>query len=211
MPTVYTCSSCGYEVTLGWFHYHDFSSGYGSQTRLVCKACGTPHAVHSALPASLQDEMHKTANVIVDQIGSTPQEVRRILREAIGCNRPQADAILASLPGVLVRGLSHSDAQKIVEKLIRVGAAGHVEVTQEIEYKKDALFALISRDDNRWQACSTVGNHRETGQFELDEQTCAFCHTKGTLVAELENSDDAGYICPACKKSTLAAVKNWMT
>ena len=142
---------------------------------------------------------------------------QRRRRSGASCGKRPAVIVLRpmrswpSLPGVFVRGLSHSDAQKIVEKLMRVDATGHVEVTQEIQYKKDALFALISRDDNHWQAGPTVGNHSETGQFELDEQLCAFCHEKGTLVAELENSDGAGCICPACKKSTLAVVKKWMT
>ena len=212
MPTVYSCSSCNYKVSLGWLHYQDFSSGYGSQSLLVCTACGTPHKIHIALPASIQDEMHKATNVIIDDIGSKPYEVRRILREATHSNRPQTNAVLASLPGVFISGLSHSGAQKIIESLSRVDARGHIEITQEIQYQKDSLFALISRDDNTWQQCPILGNQdNATGRFELKEQICAFCHIKGTLVTELENSDVDIYICPSCKKSTLTIVSKWMT
>ncbi len=212
MPTVYSCSSCNYKVSLGWFHYHDFSSGYGSETLLVCNVCGTPHTIHIALPASIQDEMHKTANVIIDDIGSKPYEVRRILRESTGCNRPQANIVLESLPGIFVSGLSHSGAQKIIKNLIRVGAIGHIEITHEIQYQKDSLFALISRDENTWHPCTIVGNRDNlTGHFELEEQICAFCRTKGTLVAELASSDGDICICPSCKKSTLTVVSTWRT
>lgn len=212
MRTVYSCSSCKYKVSLGWYHYQDFASGYGSSQNLSCKVCGTPHTIHIALPDSIQEEMHKATNVMVDDIGTKPNEVRRILRETTGCNRPQANAILESLPGIFVSGLSHSDAQKVIEKLIRVDATGHLVITQEIQYQKDELLALFSRDDNTWQPCTIIGNRdNKTGRFELEEQICAFCRTKGTLVTKLADSDDDICICPSCKNATLTVMGKWMT
>ena len=212
MPTVYSCSNCNYKVSLGWFHYHDFSSGYGSQTLLVCIACGTPHTIHIALSPDMQVEMHKVANIIIDDVGSMPYEVRRVLRETTGHNRSQANAVLESLPGLFVSDRSHSDAQIILEKLVRAGAKGHIETTQEVQYKKDALFVLISRDDNTWQPCTIVGNRENiTGQFELEEQICAACHANGTLTSELAISDDNPGVCPSCKRSTLTVESIWRT
>ncbi len=49
MPSDYTCSNCRLAFTLGWYHYHNFSSGYGARTLLVCKGCGTMHAIELAL------------------------------------------------------------------------------------------------------------------------------------------------------------------
>jgi hypothetical protein len=212
MPTVYSCSNCNYKISLGWFHYHDFSSGYGSQTLLVCTACGTSYAIHIALSPDIQAKMHKLANIIVDDIGSMPYEVRRILREATGRNRSQAQAVLESPPDILVSGQSRSDALLILEKLVRAGAKGHIETTQENQYKQDALFVLISRDDNNWQPCTIVGNRENiTGQFELKEQFCAVCHAKGTLTSKIIIPNDSPGLCPSCKQSTLTVEGIWRT
>jgi hypothetical protein len=48
MPTNWECESCHLTFTVGWYHYHDFSSGYSAETRLVCMRCGTMHAIEHA-------------------------------------------------------------------------------------------------------------------------------------------------------------------
>lgn len=45
MPSEYECDSCKLNFSVGWFHYHDLSSGYCAETLLVCTACGTVHSV----------------------------------------------------------------------------------------------------------------------------------------------------------------------
>jgi hypothetical protein len=212
MPTVYSCSSCNYKISLGWVHYHEFSSGYGSQMLLVCAACGTPHAIHMALTPDLQDEMHKAANILVDDVGPLPQEVKRVLRAETGLNRHQASAVIESLPGVFISGRSRTDAQIILEKLVRAGANGHIETTHEIYYQKDALFVLITGDNANWQPCEIVGDRKNlTGQFELKEQICAVCHAQGTLSAELAISENNVGVCPSCQQSTLTVAGSWKT
>ncbi len=49
MPQTLTCRTCDYGITLGWFHYHDMSSGYGSQTGFACGNCGVTHYVEHAI------------------------------------------------------------------------------------------------------------------------------------------------------------------
>jgi hypothetical protein len=49
MPEVYACRQCGLTFEVGWYHYHDFSSGYAAETLLVCRECGTAHAVEHAV------------------------------------------------------------------------------------------------------------------------------------------------------------------
>lgn len=211
MPTSYVCSNCNYSVSLGWFHYHDFSSGFGSQTLLLCTECGTQHAIHHAIPADMMEEVQNIATVIIDEIGPLPFEVRRIIREVTHCNRPQADAILASLPGIAVRGLSCSRAQEVLERLSRVNALGHIELTEEIQYQKDELFMLESKMSNVWKACPVIGVQNNSGQFQTKDQMCGFCQAKGTLTAELSQAENELYVCPVCRKRTLSVVNSWIT
>jgi hypothetical protein len=51
MPDNFYCGSCKLGFALGWFHYHGEDDGYGSETLLVCSACGTMHSIqHPNIP-----------------------------------------------------------------------------------------------------------------------------------------------------------------
>lgn len=85
---------------------------------------------------------------------------------------------------------------------------GHIESTQGVDYKKDTLFVLI---DQAWQVCAVEGDPDEMGHFELKQQSCGYCHAKGTFVTELVNSNGNTFSCPVCKKNSLTEVNQWMT
>ncbi len=55
MPTDLACRNCDYALTLGWYHYHDFSSGYGARTAFACANCGATHYVEHAVKEGLPD------------------------------------------------------------------------------------------------------------------------------------------------------------
>jgi len=57
MPNLYFCSSCRLTFQLGWFHYHQFDSGYGSATFLVCKECGTQHKMEHPIRGQLPERI----------------------------------------------------------------------------------------------------------------------------------------------------------
>jgi hypothetical protein len=49
MPTTWKCTICRLVFPVGWFHYSLASSGpYGAAILLVCKGCGTAHAIERA-------------------------------------------------------------------------------------------------------------------------------------------------------------------
>jgi hypothetical protein len=50
MPSNFYCNACKLRFSVGWFHYHDSSDGYGAETLLVCSACGTMHTVQHPTP-----------------------------------------------------------------------------------------------------------------------------------------------------------------
>lgn len=67
MPSEYECESCKLTFSVGWFHYHNFSSGYGSQTLLVCTACGTVHGVeHPIRDSAVAERMQVQPGPVID-------------------------------------------------------------------------------------------------------------------------------------------------
>ena len=210
MAIVYSCSNCDYKIILGWLHYHAFDRGYGGETRLLCRDCGTMHVIKIALAHGMQEEIQKRANVIIDDLGSQFYEVRRILREATNYNRRKADAILTSMPGIFVSDVSYSMAQTILEKLERLNVIAHLNITHDVEYHEDALFALIHRKSKEPQLHEVVGEYdAKTRRLDLEKQECGFCHAKGTLISELPNPENN--LCPNCKNLSLSEVDEWRT
>ncbi len=210
MPDIYACSNCGYKVILGWLHYHAAGNGWNSETRLMCVDCGTVHMIKEAPSHEMQEEMQKRANVIVDDLGDQPYEVRRILRELTSCNRRQADSVLASMPGVFISEISYLDAQRVLERLERVHVVAHLDITQDVEYHEDLLFSVIPRKSKEPQHCEVTGEYDlKTGRLDLEKQECGFCHAKGTLISELPNQENN--LCPNCKSLSLLEVDEWRT
>lgn len=177
---------------------------------MMCKECGTRHIIQFALARELQEELYKKVNVVIDNIGTQPYEVRRVLREATDQNRHDADVVIASTPGIFMSDVSYSTAQTILEKLERLNVVAHVDITQDVEYHKDLLFAMLPDASDKLQPCEVVGDYdAETGGFDLKEQECAFCHAKGALISELPNSENN--LCPVCMKPFLSAESAWQT
>ena len=52
MPKDYTCKSCDYTISLGWYHYHELQEGYGARTTFACGHCGITHHIEHAAPLS---------------------------------------------------------------------------------------------------------------------------------------------------------------
>ena len=58
MPEDYRCSSCSLVFMVGNFHYFKLDSGYGSKSMIVCRNCGTQHAIeHSIKKSSKKDRL----------------------------------------------------------------------------------------------------------------------------------------------------------
>ena len=45
MPADFCCTSCHLSFSVGRYHHHKFSSGFGSTTLLACLGCGTNYRV----------------------------------------------------------------------------------------------------------------------------------------------------------------------
>ena len=56
MPKDFICKPCGYTISVGWYHYHEFKEGYGARTKFACGQCGICHYVeHADRTSSIPD------------------------------------------------------------------------------------------------------------------------------------------------------------
>ncbi len=55
MPQDLICRKCDYTMSIGWYHYHDLSSGYWARTAFACGKCGITHYVEHATDEDKQD------------------------------------------------------------------------------------------------------------------------------------------------------------
>lgn len=85
----YECKSCGLHFELGWFHFHRVSEGgAGGKTLLVCKACGTQHAVTHIVGDSSKDEVHGQPGPLLQELGYFGDKRERIEAKTTGPVRP---------------------------------------------------------------------------------------------------------------------------
>ena len=64
MPTIWECEFCHLSFMVGWYHYHDFSRGYAAKTHLVCKYCGTMHAIEHAITLGVRAKAEDSVTVM---------------------------------------------------------------------------------------------------------------------------------------------------
>ncbi len=79
MPNLYFCSSCRLSFQTGWFHYHQFDSGYAAATFLVCKECGTQHQMEHAIRDQLPERMFAQPEPVTNPDDDDPDRTDSLL------------------------------------------------------------------------------------------------------------------------------------
>jgi ribosomal protein L7/L12 len=211
VPNEYACRDCALTFTLGWFHYHASEAGYGSQSMLVCKACGTQHAIEIAEPVRPFSSRERY-NV---EITSVPKEdqllAMRVIREVLNCNSIEAKARLDRLPCILAIDVDSYDAQK----LSRLTSSSGIEISVAYFHPRPAIVIdrLLSAT-KPWRAkgetaleevplvMPLIGDH----SIDLPIQKCRACNATDSITGELEKAD----LCPSCKKPSLEITSYWI-
>lgn len=99
MPVDFECNGCGLSVSVGWYHDHSFSNGFGSSTLAVCERCGTQHRVEHAIDVSLWSSSSTFFEVAIVEV---PRPARLMvangIREVRGLSPLEAIRLLDSPP-----------------------------------------------------------------------------------------------------------------
>ncbi|MGC4090395.1 MAG: ribosomal protein L7/L12 [Polyangiaceae bacterium] len=207
MPSDHRCRDCDFRYSIGWFHYHDFSSGYVAATLLVCAACGAQHYVESA---ERQFEPSPTFGILVTKIRAQARvAVMRALRVDYGCSMEEAQRALSSPPIELGSKLSREDADRLAAELTGRGCDVELVASSDARGKN---FGAVRRDRLLLSSeppteLEVRGRDEASQEFELEQQACGRCDAVGQLVAEAEKAPQR---CPKCGAS-VETVGAWIT
>ncbi|WP_395808309.1 ribosomal protein L7/L12 [Archangium minus] len=125
MPTEYTCSACTLKVTLGSFHSHDVSDGYGGSTLLMCVQCGAQHSIRIAIGPEARASMMRPRvfwDVVLTDAGEHRVKVMHALHHALKCGLHEAMALVRSLPVKIGERLWEDQANQLKKRLETAGA-----------------------------------------------------------------------------------------
>lgn len=238
MPSDYRCDRCPYSVTLGWYHFHVFDSGYGAATNMWCTACGAQHELRIAITPAFRQTLLDAArlhDVVLDRVGRRPKKVLAALIKEERLTRAEAETIMAAAPTVIGGKHAGSSAKHLQEALEAFGArvslrdAGMGDTSHIAEQHQDALWvmdqghqeldtskmtedelqALLEHEHDGWSPCTVdVREDGPTGTIVLACQRCGRCGAKGTLASALP----AGRVrCPRCGEGFLRGAGSWVT
>ena len=83
LPDFWKCTNCRLAFILGWFRYSLEATPYWSATFLVCRQCGTAHAIgHSSTEAICKDGFFNLGGPLFDEDNPTASsdESRDVIR-----------------------------------------------------------------------------------------------------------------------------------
>ena len=217
MPIEIACQTCSLRFSVGWYHYHSFETGYGSQIRLVCKNCGAQHAIEIAL-RDRGPEQFEHCDVVLT---AAPDDERiaalKLIRNTFDCTPAEAKAKLATLPLVLKQRLLPSHLEEWRQQHDTSGLMIDYPV---VDSEPNSVFGPLKKDRllGASQPCFGSDNINleelpmcmpltEEGLIHLTIQSCSACSCVGTLTREFELNQ----ACPHCGKNDLVEVSSWIT
>jgi len=111
MVILYECSICQLRFSLGWLHYHNFETGYGAQSLLLCRACGTQYAIEIAMTdrGTAYKQYH---DVIIESYAPESKlAVMKLLRRVKGLPLKQVKEVIEHLPYLLIHNVTNWELQ----------------------------------------------------------------------------------------------------
>lgn len=223
MPSNYHCKSCGLCACIGWFHYHRFETGYGSETHFVCTDCGTIHAIRHAIPHKFGEPYYDYSIEVTDS-GPNTVELLKLIREVKKCSLQECKTLYSSIPFTLITVTGEHERDAWTQKLRSIGAdvdakeiAKH---ERKIPQRTDVLLVQpkplfcqrlgsehLKYDD--WIERDVEGPvEGETGVFYIDLQPCGTCGKHGKLTCKFE-ADVVD--CPHCGNNDFRFSGGWVT
>lgn len=217
MPLCFECSECKLKFDVGWYHYHDFSSGYGSCTLLSCTACGTQHGIKYALK-DRGNAFIPICNVQVTGV-SDPNRLKLaswLYRRRKASSLKQALDLTRSLPTLIAQQIETFEIAELSKELMKIPATFEV---IEVSKRPNPVYGPILND-----CLFHVNGPRHTTDAQPDEHgevvcnltliepstealDCQYCFEEKTLKCDYHDGDQ----CAHCKNPTLREISGWIT
>ena len=217
MPNVYKCGDCQFEFSIGWFHYHNFESGHGSETQMICRNCGNRGAVQIAIRG--REDEPELLPVYCLVVQTLPEGSRiplmKWLRRRRRIKPDEAKALIGDLPLVVLEEQAEGASQKLVTEFEKMGVPLQREVTRMIrnpaygEQMRDVFVSADGPDDEVAEGRQVRDSvYTDEGTIDLGRQSCVACGTIGGFASKL--SEDWNE-CPLCHGDSLAENGWWIT
>jgi predicted RNA-binding Zn-ribbon protein involved in translation (DUF1610 family) len=213
VPSRFICSSCGLHATVGWLHDASLDEGYGASARLLCRACGTEHAIRVALRDRGPERILHYDLTLAALEEAQRENALLILESRFDMSRAEANAALDSLPLTIAR---HANGTLARELAVMFAPVADVRVT-EVDSIPNPAHGPLRRDrflsagrprfddQESFEDVLPRGPFRGANrEFDLETQSCAHCGATGALLAD---EDAVGDHCPHCGNSTLECVE----
>ncbi len=211
MPLRLRCGHCQLSVSVGWFHYHSFESGYGGCSLLVCESCGTQHWLEHAL----RNRGPEFYSIYSATIANVPSEARiklaGWLRRKHGVSLSDALESVRQPPVIVAHRARDHEIERLHASLSEMGL---VLTKTEVDRDVNPVFGPILQDRLSFAQGPVFGPDSATqigcvlieGPPPKHYLQCQHCE-RGDLLGEL----DTGELCPSCKTSTLVVDSEWIT
>lgn len=217
MPQDFRCTNCELRFSVGWFHYHCFSSGYGAQTLLVCTCCGLQHALEIATHDRGPEFYEKFDVELTSTSKSDRFEALRLIRRHLQCTNLEAGKLVDNLPLPLAVDLWSHECDVIRKSVGSTGISLTFTVAERIPndgfgpLMQDRMLAAAQtqRTDERrpMEEISVTAPLLEDGAIDLEKQACSGCSQVGTLAHRFE----LPAVCPSCRLATIEDTGFWIT
>lgn len=225
MPTDYTCEGCNVRFSVGWYHYHSFSTGYGAATLTVCSRCGTPHCIEHAVEATIFPEYDSFCDVVIKEIPPAARlEVMGKLRETLRLSLDEAKRVVNAPPIALGHDVGRYQVLEIKTAYEAIkGIKVHAEEIRRepnphhAPQQQDRLLMIALGPDEGVVMRNLSGTRKEMkiagpregicGEFDLRLQACGHCSTAGSLLGA---QDSVFTACPRCH-APIKETGGWVT
>ena len=121
MPTTYKCNSCELEFDIGWFHYHDFNSGYGSETLLICDSCGTKHTIQIAMSNRGSEYYCDWGIIITDVPEGSRTKLVMFLKKLLNLDLKSSKELLMQTPIIIDKVFNETERDEVIDSLTDLG------------------------------------------------------------------------------------------
>ena len=217
MPAYYECGNCSLYVTVGWLHYHNCDSGYGSRMLLACKNCGTQHAVEIAIKDWGREYDFKH-DVIVRAVNKKEKiRLMLMLQRELDLSLTEVKRITNRVPFTIEKSIWESaipywqELFKDFNVVLDFPLVGKKLKKNHRPLLPDRLLAkteptlLTGKQlNNQYVEISPKAIvNDENRSIIFSKQPCHCCGKAGTLVSEFEDDDNS---CPHCKHETLVDI-----